>query len=152
MALVANSGLTEGDFVNEMNALALAWGLNDTHFVEPTGLDPNNRSSARDLAKMTKTIFANERLIDIAGQQNYSFSTINTQKKHWINNTNKLLNTEVNVLAGKTGYLEEAGYCLVLKANGKEKGRLIVIVLNSPDSSSRFAEAQSLMYWGLQQM
>lgn len=152
IALVANSGLTQEEFAEQMNEQARDWGLNDTHFVEPTGLDPNNHSSAKDLARLSQIVFQNPELLEIAAQTSYSFQTVNTQKNHYIKNTNTLLNTEADVLAGKTGYSEEAGYCLVLKATGKAKGQLLVIVLNSPDSSTRFAEAQNLLYWGLQQM
>jgi D-alanyl-D-alanine endopeptidase (penicillin-binding protein 7) len=102
-------------FVAAMNAKAKALGMKNTRFVEPTGLSEKNVSSAEDLAKMLVVASGYEliRKLSTVGQKDSIFS----KPKHTLNfvNTNPLVrNSKWNVMLSKTGFINEAGHCLVM--------------------------------------
>lgn len=149
--LARSTGLTSEEFVRRMNAQAKEWGLSDTIFYEPTGLDPNNVSSVSDLAILSKNVLSRIEMLWATAAKGYSLTTVNTEKKHKFKNTNRLTyQSELAVTGGKTGYLDEAGYCLMTRAKDNNGRRVIAIVLNNPDSQARFAETEALINWGFE--
>ena len=147
--LVRNSGLSRADFVARMNKYAKDLGATNTFFVEPTGLSPENVSSAKDYAIIVKEIFADKRLQEISSQTTYSFSTINTKKLHNLKNTNQLLKDSTYKITGsKTGYLHESGYCLVTRVNHLGEN-YIVINLNSKTRDDSFKDNEKLIQFSL---
>lgn len=145
-ALSRSSGLSKKDFVDKMNAKALELGATNTYFYEPTGMDPENKTTAEDFAKIAKAAFANSYIKSVAGTQTFKLkSSNNTKYNQNLKNTNKLLkDPDIAMLAAKTGYLDESGYnfsSLVKTFDGSE---LIVVVLGEKHLSSAFAETKQL--------
>ncbi|HBW73653.1 MAG: Peptidase S11 D-alanyl-D-alanine carboxypeptidase 1 [Candidatus Magasanikbacteria bacterium GW2011_GWA2_45_39] len=153
-ALTRSTGLTREDFVVRMNEKAAALGLSASHFVEPTGLDKENKSTASDVARLVSAAFAEEEIRRITSMTSYKFRVRNTNKMRVARSTDLLLSTSgfartaiARVVGGKTGFIDEAGYCFAMEAEGTKKQRLIVVVLGSHDHWSRFAEAADLAAW-----
>lgn len=132
-------------FVAAMNQKAKDLALENTHFVNCTGLhDDDHYTCALDLAKMASY------LIDIGKDTLFSFTTLydayirEEQDKFWLVNTNKLLKQYPGADGLKTGFTKEAGYCLV--ATAKRDGvRMISVVLNEKEAKVRNAESMALL-------
>lgn len=132
-------------FVQLMNAKARTLGMNDTHYVEPTGLSSLNHSSAHDLVKLVG-----------AAHQQPLLRELTTTPQHFVevghrvlqyNNTNRLVkNPSWDIGLQKTGYISEAGQCLVMQV--KVAGRqLIMVFLDSVGKLSRLADAARVRQW-----
>lgn len=148
--LVRASGLSRDAFVANMNDLVHSWGATSTHFIEPTGLSPENVSSPYEYAIIAREALSNPILKKVAGTWQYSFSTINTNEKHTLTNTNSLINSDkYNMLASKTGYLNEAGYCLMTEVRDDKGRKLIAINFNSKDKASSLSDNEQLIRYGL---
>lgn len=134
-------------FVRRMNAEAEAIGAHNTHFVNPHGLpDPRHYTTARDLALITAQALRIPEFINISGAKTATIRFANG-KMQQISNTNKLLAGYPGMNAGKTGYTEAAGDCLVAAA--KRGGvQLIVVVL---DDDERWTDAAQLLDFGFAQ-
>lgn len=148
MALVRSTGLSSEDFVRQMNAKAKALGLNSTHFVEPVGLNADNKSTALEIFKLARTAFANKEISSATSQKNYSFTAISGQS-HKIKSTNGLLGAYLNVVSGKTGFTEQAGHCVVVEVSDSEGHKIISVVLGSASNDDRFRDAKILSAWVL---
>jgi len=126
--------------ISAMNAKAQALGMTSTRFTDPTGLDNNNVSTARDLISLIKAARAYGVIID-SSQKSQLRVRMN---KYWLifNNTNPMVvkNTK-RVLIGKTGFTNPAGGCIVLLLD-TEHGDRIVIVLGSENTRTRIPEAE----------
>jgi len=135
-----------------MNTKASAWGAINTSFVEPTGLSPENVSSPLDYAIMTREIFKNQLLKKISITTRYSFTTINKKIKHNLSNTNSLLFTNNYKITGsKTGYLDEAGHCLMTRVE-TPLGGLIVVNFGAQSKNDNFKDNEQLIRYGLKQL
>lgn len=143
-----NSFRTEQDktFVAAMNRKAQDLGLLDTFFVEPSGLNINNRSTAYDLARLADYVFQRPILRQIMSTQTIDVQSIEGSISHHLVNSNKLLGILEGVLAGKTGYTEEAGESIVLfvKKSGDIDDYLIYVVLSADD---RVKASRQLINW-----
>ncbi|MFY9457650.1 MAG: hypothetical protein WAP23_01840 [Candidatus Spechtbacterales bacterium] len=143
-----NAYRTEQDrtFVAAMNQKARELGLLDTFFVEPSGLNINNRSTAYDLARLADYVFQRPILREILSTQVIDVQSQDGLVNHHLVNSNKLLGVLKGVLAGKTGYTEEAGESLVLFVKKSENidDYLIYVILGSPD---RVKVARHLIDW-----
>ena len=148
-SLVRVSGLSRPDFVAKMNEKAVVLGATSTHFIEPSGLSPENVSSPYDYAIMVKEILKNQLINKISTTLKYSFSTINTKNKHNLTNTNSsLLSSKYNITGSKTGYLDEAGYCLMTRVESP-KGGLIIVNFGAKSKNDNFKDNESLINYGL---
>jgi D-alanyl-D-alanine endopeptidase (penicillin-binding protein 7) len=132
-------------FVEKMNAKAHELGMSDTHYVEPTGLSSNNRSSARDLALLVNVASSDSLLREYSTSPGYQIAL--GRRKLRYNNTNRLvLNPRWEIGLQKTGYIAEAGQCLVMQA--KVSGRKIIMVfLDSAGKLSRLGDAERVRRW-----
>ena len=140
--LARESGLSGDEFVARMNRKAVELGLTSSRFVEFTGLDERNVSSASDVARLLHAA-AHEPLIqEITTTRSYEFST--ERRAHAVHNTNRLLYGRYDVLGGKTGFILEAGYCFAtwVRSSGRD---LIAVVLGAPTNATRFADAVRLI-------
>ncbi len=150
--LVRSTGLTEEEFVNEMNQTAIRLRLKKTHFVEPTGLDSNNQSSAYDLIRLALIAFENDDIQNALKISSYNYNTENGKEIKVIT-TNDILRAagskDHTMLAGKTGYLPQAGYCFVGWFE-EDENRIITVVLGAPESEDRFTETEKLVKWAFQ--
>jgi serine-type D-Ala-D-Ala endopeptidase (penicillin-binding protein 7) len=134
-----------GVFVGLMNAKARALGMLDTRYVEPTGLSSRNQSSARDLAKLVQTAYAEPTLRELSTSPGHQVEVGRRTLQY--NNTNRLVrNPEWDIGLQKTGYISEAGQCLVMQA--KIAGRkLIMVFLDSAGKLTRLADAERVRRW-----
>ncbi len=149
-SLVRVSGLTREEFIKQMNQTVLNWGASSTHFIEPTGLAPQNVSSALDYAIITKEVFTNPIIQKASVMPSYKFTTINTKKVHRFNNTDQLINTSNLIITGsKTGYLNEALYCLMIRAKDASGRQIIAVTFGAPSREVSFAETEELVKYGI---
>lgn len=152
-SLVRVSGLERDRFIDRMNQLVREWGASGTRFVEPTGLSPENVSSAADYAIISSKALAHPIIEKASKVKSYQFVTVNKKTKHTIRNTNQLITYgRLKVSGSKTGYLDEAGYCLLTRAEGSSGRSVIVVTLGSPDRAASFGETEALARYGLSLM
>jgi D-alanyl-D-alanine endopeptidase (penicillin-binding protein 7) len=144
------SGLGRDNFIAKMNEAVKLWGANATHFIEPTGLAPENVSSAADYAIITKEVFKHPIIQKASASHEYKFSTINAKKAHRIKNTNKI--TGFKITGSKTGYLNEAGYCLMIRAQAPSGEQVVVVTMGIADRNTSFLETEELLRYGLRQI
>lgn len=148
--LVRSSGLPRDEFINNMNKAAALWGASSTHFIEPTGLAPANVSSALDYAIISKEVFTHPIIEKASTMPKYKFSTLNTKKAHTIVNTDKLLQVSgLNITGSKTGYLDEAQYCLMVRAKNGLGKQVIAVTFGAANKEASFAETEELLRYGL---
>ena len=151
-SLVRVSGLSRPEFIKRMNDQVKIWGALHTSFIEPTGLSPENVSSPLDYAIITKELFKNPLLKKISTTARYSFTTINKKVKHNLSNTNSLLFGGSYQLSGsKTGYLDEAGYCLMTRVDSP-LGKLIIVNFGAKSKNDNFKDNEQLILYGLKQL
>ena len=136
-------------FVREMNRRAVELGLNDTSYANPIGFDdPDNHSSARDLAQLARRLLANPefaRIVDLPMATLQSGARTRT-----IDNRNLLVQRYPFVNGVKTGHTLGAGYVLV-GAGAAGGGRVLTVTLGAPSESARDADTLALLRWGLEQ-
>ena len=132
-------------FVSLMNARARSLGMSSTTYVEPTGLSSRNQSSAHDLALLVNAASTVPLLREYSTSHGYQVAV----GKHTLqyNNTNRLVkHPQWDIGLQKTGYISEAGQCLVMQA--KVAGRkLIMVFLDSAGKLSRIADAERVRRW-----
>jgi D-alanyl-D-alanine endopeptidase (penicillin-binding protein 7) len=131
--------------VAAMNAKAKALGMTSAHFVDPTGLSSQNVASPEDLSKLVIAASKNSTIREYSTDRNYAVRV----HRHMVEfrNTDKLVaNPTWNIIVQKTGYITEAGKCLVMAA--VIEGRSVVIVLlDSFGKYTRVADAQRIKSW-----
>ena len=149
-SLVRASGLKRDEFIKNMNEEAANWGASSTHFIEPTGLSPLNVSSALDYAIISKEVYTHPIIQKASTMYKYKFTTLNTKKAHTITNTDKLLEvSDLNITGSKTGYLDEAEYCLMARAADSNGRQVIAVIMGAASRDKSFAETEELLHYGL---
>ncbi|MDP2684714.1 MAG: serine hydrolase [bacterium] len=157
-ALARSTGLSREEFVSRMNEKARAWGLTHTKFVDVSGLDTNNVSTVYEVALMSKNILNDFRILQGTTTREYGFRTINTNIPHTIKSSAKgvtdgTINSSWVITGMKTGYLDEAGYCFMLKAStSRERGYVITVVLGAGSTNQRYNETNDLINYGLSKL
>jgi len=146
---VGRKRMREESFVDLMNLEAYYnVGLNreTTHFINPTGLDPEdpfritNYSTAEDLVKLAKYLIKYKpEILEILSQKE------NGDFDYTLENTNELLGEIEGIIGGKTGYTDRAGGCLILILEGPRKNTFLINVIL--DSGDRFEEMKQLINW-----
>ncbi|MPS30711.1 D-alanyl-D-alanine endopeptidase [Pigmentiphaga sp.] len=132
-------------FVQAMNAKAVALGMQDTHYVEPTGLSSENVSSARDLVRLMREGSQRPLIRQYTTDTEYAVDVAGRQQT--FRNTNRLVaRSDWNIIVSKTGFINEAGRCLVMLANigGRD---MAIVLLDSVGSLTRTADAQRIRQW-----
>ncbi len=141
------NGMTEKKFVELMNSKAKELGLENTYFINPTGLDPGgfddalNCSTAEDLVKFTKSLLKKTSIWEILATPKFDLYGPE------LINTNELLGKIPNVVGGKTGYTPEAGGCMLLVLKNGEENFLINVILGAPSPLARIEEMEKLVEW-----
>lgn len=136
-------------FIQEMNKRAVDLHLNNTRFVNETGLDEKGQyTTVLDLARLSTFAMNNSLFRKIVSTSEYFATNFNGEKKYYLKNINNLLGVVWGMDGIKTGYTQEAGECLVATAqrNGR---RLLSVVLKS---QNRFLETQNLLEWGFRNL
>ncbi|MFT3665823.1 D-alanyl-D-alanine endopeptidase [Piscinibacter sp.] len=132
-------------FVSAMNAKARLLGMGDTRYAEPTGLSSRNQSSAKDLATLVKAAYGHQIIRELSTSPEYSVAV--GKREMQFRTTNALVrNPSWEIGLQKTGYISEAGRCLVMQA--KLAGRhLIMVFLDSAGKYSRLGDAERVRRW-----
>ncbi len=158
-SLVRVSGLSRDAFIAKMNEFAAEVGASGTKFVEPTGLSFENVSTARDYAIMVREVFKNPLIQKMSVMPKYTFNTINTKKPHTLYNTNVFLReglfaleNRLEITGSKTGYLDEALYCLMTRVSGPSGEKLTVVNLGAPTGKDSSEEVKELISYGLKKV
>lgn len=145
------------NFVKIMNSYAHKLHLNNTHYINPDGLtyytgankkaDPNEYTTAADLAQLTRYALRNPMFAQIVQIQHYQLpATADHGAYNW-NTTDDLLQSYPGTIGVKTGFTLEAGACLVFAAKNS-KHILIGVLLQGKDKNDRFTDAPQLLDWG----
>ena len=147
VALAERVGGSEDEFVKMMNQKAKELGLKDTNFVNPTGLDEDNHySSAYDMAIIAKELINHEKIFDYTSVYE-DYLRRGTKNEYWLVNTNKLVKTYNGADGLKTGYTDNAGYCMAVTAK-RDGMRLLAIVLGESSGKIRNLETKELLDYG----
>jgi D-alanyl-D-alanine endopeptidase (penicillin-binding protein 7) len=136
-------------FVDAMNAKAALLEMNDSRFVEPTGLSPANVSTASDLAKLVSAAHDYPLIRDYSTKSRASVKVQSGRRVQQLvyGNTNNLVRSKQwDIDLSKTGYISEAGRCLVMHLRLAEKD-LIVVLLDSWGKYSRIGDANRIRKW-----
>ncbi len=132
-------------FVDAMNRKAAELGMSDSRFVDPTGLSKGNVSSARDLAKLVHAAHGYELIREYSTRDRATVTALG--RKINFRNTNGLVrNSHWEIGLSKTGYISEAGRCLVMRVRLASKD-LIVVLLDSWGKQSRIGDANRIRKW-----
>jgi len=132
-------------FVSRMNERAQSLGMRDTRYVEPTGLSSRNQSSANDLALLVGAAYKESMLRELSTSHGREVDVGRRTLQY--NNTNRLVKSpDWEIGLQKTGYISEAGQCLVMQT--KVAGRkLIMVFLDSAGKLSRIGDAERVRKW-----
>lgn len=148
VALVRSTGLSEEAFVFRMNEKAKEMGLINTKFADPTGLSNDNISTAKEVSILARTAFKKDKIISALENSKYTYTTKEGREKN-IFSTLDLLNynlEDLKYLAGKTGYTDEAGYCLV-SLFSQDNRDIITVVLGAQERNERVDISLDLAKW-----
>jgi D-alanyl-D-alanine endopeptidase (penicillin-binding protein 7) len=133
-------------FVSAMNEMAAELGMGDTRFVDPTGLSPKNVSSAHDLAKLVRAAHGYPTIREYSTRDKATVLLSGKQKMNYRNTNGLVRNARWEIDLSKTGYISEAGRCLVMQVRLASKD-LIVVLLDSWGKHSRLGDAQRIRKW-----
>lgn len=128
-------------FIDAMNEKARSLGMNDTHYVDPTGVYSQNVSSAKDLFLLMNESLKYPLIQEYSTTSNYEVKQNKKRQQNFVN-TNPIVRTHsMDILVQKTGYITAAGRCLIVQA--KIQGRNIAMIfLNSKGKNTRFMDAK----------
>lgn len=147
VALAEKVAGTVENFVSLMNDKCDELGCMNTNFMNPHGLDEENHySSAYDMAILAQELLTHETILEYTSLYE-DYLTRNDGSQTWLVNTNKLLRYYIGVDGLKTGYTDNAGYCITTTVM-KNDFRLISVVMDSETSTTRSADTISLLDYG----
>ena len=134
-------------FINAMNVKAIQLGMQKSQFRDPTGLDKRNISTAKDLLKLVRAAYQYSVIRELTTTPSESIKIGNKRNSIGFNNTNPLVRKGVwDIGLSKTGFIREAGRCLVLQTviDGEP---IIIVLLNSYGKLTRFADVKRIRTW-----
>ena len=147
-ALARVSPYGSGGFVRRMNEKAAELGLASTRYADPSGLYADNLSSAYDMARLITLASADERIGSIMRTPEYTVYTANRRVLTFRSTNHLLGRDDVDVRAGKTGFITRAGYCLATLLRLPDGGHQVaVVVLGARSNAGRFMETRNLFNW-----
>ncbi|WP_432417845.1 serine hydrolase [Caenimonas sedimenti] len=132
-------------FVAAMNGRARSLGMMRTHYVDPTGLSSANQSSARDLATLVLAASRVRILREYSTAENRVFNS--GQRALRYTSSNRLVKNPVwDISLQKTGYIREAGHCVVMRTQVKDRD-LVMVLLDAGNHAKRSADAERIRHW-----
>ncbi|MEO8417779.1 MAG: D-alanyl-D-alanine endopeptidase [Methylophilaceae bacterium] len=138
-------GLTA--FIAAMNAKAIMLGMTHSHFVDPTGLNSANVSTAQDLVKMVRAAYQYQEIRQVTTTASYETPVHGLRNPvHFVNTNILVRNSDWLIGLSKTGFINEAGRCLVMQAEIAGQP-LIIVLLDSYGKYSRIGDAQRIRKW-----
>lgn len=132
-------------FVTAMNAKAKALGMHGTRFVDSTGLSSGNVASANDLAKLVFAAYQHPIIRTYSTDSKYAVDT-GANLVHYVNSNRLVMDEDWDIGLQKTGYISEAGRCLVMQARIDNRP-VVMIFLDSKGKYSRIADAARIRKW-----
>ncbi len=146
-SLARTSPIGTAAFVAAMNRKAAELGMSNTRFVDPTGLNSENVSTAEDLVKMVKAAYQYPEIRAASTTSGQTVAVSGTRRPLEFLNTNVLVrNGGWDIGLSKTGYINEAGRCLVMQAQIADQP-LIIVLLDSWGKYTRIGDAQRIRKW-----
>jgi len=151
--LIRSLGVSQEEFVARMNDKARRLGLSSLLFVDPTGLNSGNIGGAMDAARLLSVAIKKEKIADALRRPEITLRPLNKKDTHRIWSTNWLLTNWIpndfdkTKMAGKTGFINDARYNVVVRLVGGSGRPIIAAVLGSETNESRFEEARDLAKW-----
>jgi serine-type D-Ala-D-Ala endopeptidase (penicillin-binding protein 7) len=134
-------------FVNAMNVKAMMLGMTRTQFLDATGLNSGNISTAEDLAKMVNAAYEYPEIRQVTTSPSYAVEMNGMRRPAEFRNTNILVrNSDWNIGLSKTGFINEAGRCLVMQALIAGQP-LIIVLLDSAGKYTRIGDANRIRKW-----
>jgi len=136
-------------FVAAMNQKAVEIGMVNTHFEDPTGLTPDNVSTAEDLAKMVAAAHGYPLIREYTTSDSFKIDSEDRRRHRLLSyvNSNRLVKSrQWDIGLSKTGYISEAGRCLVMQAMIADRP-VIIVLLDSWGKLSRIADANRIKRW-----
>jgi D-alanyl-D-alanine endopeptidase (penicillin-binding protein 7) len=134
-------------FISAMNVKAMMLGMTRTQFVDATGLNSGNISTAEDLAKMVNAAYEYPEIRQVSTAQSYAVEMNGMRRPAEFRNTNILVrNSDWNIGLSKTGFINEAGRCLVMQAFIAGQP-LIIVLLDSAGKYTRIGDANRIRKW-----
>lgn len=147
VAMAEHIAGSEDEFVKRMNAKAKELNLKNTNFVNATGLTTDNHySTAYDMSQIAKELVKHEKILDFTSTYE-DYLRKDTKTPFWLVNTNKLVRFYKEVDGLKTGFTDEAGYCLTATAK-KDDMRLITVVMKEASSKLRNSDTTKMLDYG----
>jgi serine-type D-Ala-D-Ala endopeptidase (penicillin-binding protein 7) len=135
-------------FVRRMNEKAQELGLQSTSYADPSGLLSENVSSAFDMARLITQASGDDRIASVMRTPEYTVYTANHRALTFRSTNHLLRSGDVDVRAGKTGFISKAGYCLATLLRLPDGGHQVaVVVLGARSNAGRFMETQNLFNW-----
>jgi serine-type D-Ala-D-Ala endopeptidase (penicillin-binding protein 7) len=131
--------------VEAMNRRAQSLGMTHTRYVEPTGLSSRNQSNATDLALLVREVDKNDMIRRLSTSQEAEVA-VGARSVHFRNTNSLVRNSEWAIGVQKTGYITEAGRCLVMQAQLSGR-KLVVVLLDSAGRYSRVGDAERIRHW-----
>lgn len=132
-------------FTRSMNETAFELGMLDSHFVDSTGLNSTNVSTARDLVKMVAAAYEHDIIREFSTTASHAIEK--GKKRIQFYNTNNLVHSlQWQIGISKTGFINEAGRCLVMHTNISDKP-VIIVLLSSNGKGTRLADANKIKKW-----
>jgi len=148
LALAEHVAGSEDAFVALMNEKAAELGLTHTSFANPHGLDePGHHTSARDLAALSVYAMKDSTFAEIVGDAEIALTVGGARREY--ESSNKLLGTYEGTTGIKTGWTNDAGYCVVVSAT-RGGIDLVAVVMGTKSENDRFAQARTLLDWGFE--
>jgi D-alanyl-D-alanine endopeptidase (penicillin-binding protein 7) len=146
-ALARVSPLGSSGFVDRMNDKAIELGLTSTTYADPSGLLSENVSSAYDMARLIAYASSDERIASVMQKREHTIRI--PRRTITFRSTNHLLGREdLDVRAGKTGFISKSGYCLATLLRLPQSGHQVaVVVLGARSNAGRFSETRNLLNW-----
>ncbi len=145
--LARSAGMEPDAFVSRMNQKAQELGMRQTFFTEPTGLAPENVSTARDIALLLEAASENQTIRELAGVSRRSITVYPSGESREVDNTDHLIGSIVRVAFGKTGYLDESLYNLAAAITVSRGAEIYAIVLGAESNEARVQDAKNLAVW-----
>lgn len=150
VALAKSTGLSEEEFVARMNERAKQFGLENTFFADVSGLSSKNISPAKEVLIMARKCLAKQEIRAATLESTYEFTTTGGRKVA-VQSTDYLLSAfpvdGINIVGGKTGHTDEAGYCFVGDFKNEAGQEMLSVVMGTGTNEDRFAATKKLVKW-----
>lgn len=143
-AIALEEHFGEGELVNLMSQKAVELGMTNTHFADASGLSLENRSTPKDLTILTKSASKHPLIAQALQTRAITLTSVDGGAQHLIHTTNRLLKNYSDITGVKTGYTEEAGFCLISSAKRGEH-ELLLVLLGAKGDDARFDESRAIL-------